>query len=125
MCGGRLLEDLGTFPRQPFRLYRLISGCANNKDIQNRTPLFSKWFNYLGVGFSILRYPIVLFLLSHSHDGPHKLHGTSCAHTLIREYATYVLSVASWLIDNKIMLHYQFDETIAVIFIVELCFITG
>ena len=34
-------EDLGNYPRQPFRLYRLISGCANNKDIQNRTPLFS------------------------------------------------------------------------------------
>ena len=101
-------EDLGTFPRQPFRLYRLISGCANNKDFQNRMPLFSKWFNYLGVGFSILSYPIVLFLLSHSHDGPHKLHRTSCAYTQIREYATYVLSVASWLIDNKIMLHYQF-----------------
>ena len=33
-------ESLGTFPRQPFRLYRLISGCANNKDFQNRTPLF-------------------------------------------------------------------------------------
>ena len=75
-------------------------------------------FNYLGVGFSILRYPIVLFLLSHSHDGPRKLRRTSCAYTQIREYAIDVLSVASWLIDNKIMLHYQFDETIAVIFIV-------
>ena len=80
-------EDLGTFPRQPFRLYRLISGCANNKDVQNRTPLFSKWFNYLGVGFSILSYLIVLFLLLHSHDGPHKLHRTSCAYTQIQEYA--------------------------------------
>ena len=51
--------------------------------------------------------------------------GLFCAYIQILEYTTYVLSVTSWLIDNKIMLHYQLDESIAVIFISNLCFITG